>query len=96
MATMGCIWLAIIERFRVMFTQRRTLICFSRYLLFTVRYFYANIDWEQSLRMVTRARKSSEASKSRGKAGEKAGKEGLSSFPLGQFALSSPAELRLD
>ena len=47
---------------------------------------------EQSLRMVTRARKSSEASESRGEAGE----EALSSFPLGQFALSSPAELRLD
>ena len=58
--------------------------------------------------MVTRARKArvrkwSEASESRGEAGEKAGKEGgslffppLSSFPLGQFALSSPAELRLD
>ena len=43
--------------------------------------------------MVTRARKSSEASESRGEAGEEAP---LSSFPLGQFALSSPAELRLD
>ena len=46
------------------------------------------VDCEQSLRMVTRARKararkSSEASESRGEA-------------LGQFALSSPAELRLD
>ena len=61
--------------------------------------------------MVTRARKSSEASESPGEAWEEAGKEGgtwefnlggtlfftpLSSFPLGQFALSSPAELRLD
>ena len=36
------------------------------------------IDCEQSLRMVTRARKSSEASESRGEAGEKAGKEGVS------------------
>ena len=51
------------------------------------------LDCEQSLRMVTRARKSSEASESRGEAGEEAP---LSSFPLGQFALSSPAELRLD
>ena len=50
------------------------------------------LDCEQSLRMVTRARKSSEASESRGEGGE----EALSSFPLGQFALSSPAELRLD
>ena len=40
--------------------------------------------------MVTRARKSSEASESLGEAAP------LSSFPLGQFALSSPAELRLD
>ena len=40
--------------------------------------------------MVTRARKSSEASESREEAAP------LSSFPLGQFALSSPAELRLD
>ena len=52
----------------------------------------------KSLRMVmrtrkARARKSSEASESRGEAGEKAP---LSSFLLGQFALSSPAELRLD
>ena len=44
-----------------------------------------------------RVRKSIEASESRGEAGEKAGKvRPLSSFPLGQFALSSPAELRLD
>ena len=41
------------------------------------------IDCELSLRMVTRARKA-RARKSK------------SSFPLGQFALSSPAELRLD
>ena len=53
------------------------------------------IDCEQSLTMVTRARKSREASESRGEAGEEAGKA-LSSFPLGQFPLSSPAELRLD
>ena len=65
--------------------------------------------------MVTRARKSSEASESPGEAWEEAEMEGgtwefnlgvnlggtlfftpLSSFPLGQFALSSPAELRLD
>ena len=44
-----------------------------------------------------------ERRESRGEDGEEAGKEGgtlffppLSSFPLGQFALSSPAELRLD
>ena len=36
------------------------------------------LDCEQSLRMVTRARKSSEASESRGEVGEKAGKEPLS------------------
>ena len=60
------------------------------------------LDWEQSLTMVTRARKararkSSEASESRGEAGEKSlFFPPLSSFPLGQFALSSPAELRLD
>ena len=40
--------------------------------------------------MVTRARKSSEASESREEAAP------LSSFPLGQFALSSHTELRLD
>ena len=60
------------------------------------------LDCEQSLTMVTRARKararkSSEASESRGEAGEKSlFFPPLSSFPLGQFALSSPAELRLD
>ena len=63
------------------------------------------LDCEQSFREVTLARKSSEASESRGEAGKEAGKEDrnrkglffppLSSFPLGQFALSSPAELRL-
>ena len=58
--------------------------------------------------MVTRARKSSEASEaseaSESKKQEAEGKElgeggeeaPLSSFPLGHFALSSPAELRLD
>ena len=45
----------------------------------------ANVDCEQSLRMVARARKarvrkSSEASESRGEAGEKAGKEGGTAF----------------
>ena len=55
-------------------------------------HFPSQLDCEQSLRMVTRARKSSEASESRGEAGE----EALSSFPLGQFALSSPAEFRRD
>ena len=62
-----------------------------------------HIDCKQSLRMVTRARKSSKASESWGEVEEEAGKEGgslffppLSSFPLGQFALSSPAKLRLD
>ena len=61
------------------------------------------LDCEQSLKMVTRARKSSEASERRGEAGKEAGKEDgkglffspLFSFPLGQFALSSLAELRL-
>ena len=50
-----------------------------------------------------RGKRECEASESRGEAGEKAGKEGgslffppLSSSPLGQFALSSPAELRRD
>ena len=60
------------------------------------------VDCEQSLRMVTRARKSSEASESKKQEaeGKELGEGGeevpLSSFPLGHFALSSPAELRLD
>ena len=38
------------------------------------------LDCEQSLRMVMRARKSSEGSESQGEAGEKAGKEGGTAF----------------
>ena len=37
---------------------------------------FNTLDCEQSLRMVTQGRKSSEASESRGEAGEEAGKEG--------------------
>ena len=47
------------------------------------------LDCEQSLRMVMRVRKSSEACESRGI-------PPLSSFPVGQFTLSSPAYPRLD
>ena len=61
-----------------------------------------SVDWEQSLRVVTRARKSSEASEKKREAKGKLGRRWesfflpLSSFPLSHFALSSSAELRLD
>ena len=66
--------------------------------LFRVSGRFELLDWA-SLRMVTRARKSSKASgkkkkneKPRGKLGRRRERP-LSSFPLGHFALSSPAEL---
>ena len=67
--------------------------------LFRVSGRFELLDWA-SLRMVTRARKSSKASgkktkkneMSRGKLGRRRERP-LSSFPLGHFALSSPAEL---
>ena len=56
------------------------------------------LDYEQSLRMVTRARKSSEASESRGEAGEEAGKDSSSRlFPVSLSANSfSPVLPSLD
>ena len=61
-----------------------------------------SVDCKQSLRMVTRARKSSEESEKKREAKGKLGRRResffppLSSFPLSHFALSSSAELRLD